>query len=276
MTPKLSRRIRGLAATFLMSVGLVLQGCAGEVPEEDDDCTTFVQQGCTDPSCDPGCTPGDTESRECHVAGIEQASSTVWKCIRKEGTCETYWEEQSICYTPLVLSFDRAPVLFTPVAASYAFDLTGTSSPIATDWPTARTPWLALDRNGDGRISSGGELFGSATRLADGSLATNGFVALRQLDENLDGRISPEDKVWPDLLVWTDDNNDRASSANELVPASRLGLLSIELGYLSDARCDARGNCEIERATFRYLSVNGAERAGDVVDVHLAVQPHTP
>jgi hypothetical protein len=62
----------------------------------------------------------------------------------------------------------------------------GTMS-VITDWPTSTTPWLALDRNGNGRIDDGGELFGSATLLRSGEPASNGFVALRELDSN-DGR----------------------------------------------------------------------------------------
>jgi len=39
-----------------------------------------------------------------------------------------------------------------------------------------------------------------------------------------------------------------------------------------DPRCDARGNCEVERATFRFRDAAGREHTGAVVDVHLAAQ----
>jgi hypothetical protein len=172
------------------------------------------------------------------------------------------WEGD--CTTPLVLSFDRGPVDFAPAAASFDFDLTGTGTPVPTDWPTA------LDRDGDGRIGGGGELFGSATRLADGTLAVHGFAALRELDDDGDGRITPADKAWPRLVLWSDRDGDRASTPAEISPLAERRLLSIELAYTRDPRCDARGNCEIERATFRYLDEAGVERTGDIVDVHLA------
>ena len=101
--------------------------------------------------------------------------------------------------TPLVLAFRGEAVQFnTAVAAS--FDLTGTMS-VVTDWPTSTTPWLALDRNGNGKIDDGGELFGSATLLPSGEPASNGFVALRELDSNQDGRVDASDAEWGRLLV---------------------------------------------------------------------------
>jgi hypothetical protein len=73
-------------------------------------------------------------------------------------------------------------------------------------------------------------------------------------------------------LVWADRDGDRASSASELSSAASWGLVSIDLAYTVDARCDDRHNCEAERATFRFRDASGVERAGAVIDVHLASQ----
>jgi hypothetical protein len=169
-----------------------------------------------------------------------------------------------------VLSFDAAPVNFA--AGAQAFDLAATMS-VLTDWPTASTPWLALDRNGNGAIDDGGELFGSATLLKSGERAANGFVALAELDSNGDGRITPEDAAWSSLRLWSDANGDRRSTSGELAPLAARRILSIELRYRSERRCDARGNCEIERASFRWADTTGVEHEGAVVDVHLRHQP---
>jgi hypothetical protein len=62
--------------------------------------------------------------------------------------------------------------------------------PCNTGWVDAHDGLLALDRNGDGVINDGGELFGSATTLADGGKAANGYAALQSLDSNGDGQIT--------------------------------------------------------------------------------------
>jgi hypothetical protein len=170
--------------------------------------------------------------------------------------------------TPLLLVFDGAPVEYLADAA-HAFDL-GAAACQVTDWPTARTPWLALDRDGDGRIADGSELFGSMTVLAGGDRAPHGFAALRELDADGDGRLTPADPGFSRLLAWSDRDGDRRSTPGELSPVSAWGIVSIDLGYTSEPRCDDRGNCEVERASFLYRDASGALRTGAVVDVHLA------
>ncbi len=149
--------------------------------------------------------------------------------------------------------------------------MTGRKQSYAFDWPTASTPWLAIDRDGDGRIDGGAELFGSATRLASGRLAVNGFEALADADDNHDGRIDARDAIWTRLTIWTDANADRTSQADELAPAA-LRLEAINLGYRVTPRCDGRGNCERERGSFVYRDAAGLARTGAIVDIHLALR----
>jgi hypothetical protein len=184
------------------------------------------------------------------------------------GDCTCDGACQTVCGsgTPLVLSLLHAPVEFTE--ASGYFDLSGASEPRQTDWVAPSTPWLCLDRDGNGRIDDGSELFGSMTRLSNGRRATNGFEALRELDGDGDGFLTPADAAWGDLLVWSDRNQDRVSQADELISLSATPILAIELAYHSAPRCDARGNCEVERARVYYVGANQTA-AGALVDVHL-------
>ena len=140
------------------------------------------------------------------------------------------------------------------------------------DWPSAATPWLVLDRDGNGFIEDGSELFGSGTRLASGRRALNGFEALRELDSNGDGVISSTDDAWSELKAWSDADGDRVGADLELQGLAEFGLQRIELDYRVDRVCDARGNCEVERAAFVFVDASGRERQGEVVDVHLAAQ----
>jgi hypothetical protein len=166
--------------------------------------------------------------------------------------------------TPLVVAFDNQPVAFS-TGGAFAF---APGAPQASDFPTAATPWLALDRDRDGAIDSGAELFGSDTRLADGTTARNGFVALAELDANHDGQIDARDPGFHSLVLWADHDQNRRTDPGELRPADRV-IVSISLDEHVELRCDARGNCEGERATLIWRDPQGATHQGAIVDVYL-------
>jgi hypothetical protein len=170
---------------------------------------------------------------------------------------------------PLVVAFDDDPVELGPVAAP-AFDLGGDTVCDDPDWPTAATPWLVLDRDGNGSIDDGAELFGTATRIEGGGLAADGFAALATLDADADGRITPADPAWTDLRLWSDEDRDRRSQPHELSPLSDRGIVALDLSGQTSPRCDARGNCEAERAPMIYRAADGGRtRRGALVDVHV-------
>jgi hypothetical protein len=182
-------------------------------------------------------------------------------------TCTASSGMTYMCSTPLVLSFAGAPVSFSAGAHSFALD--PSAGPACFDWPTAATPWLALDRDGSGAIEDGRELFGSATPLVSGARASNGFEALAELDDNGDGRVDPRDASWLQLLAWFDEDGDGVSQPDELFPVGELGLAAISLSYGIRVRCDERGNCERERAAFWWRGADGREHEGAVIDVHV-------
>jgi hypothetical protein len=165
------------------------------------------------------------------------------------------------CNTPLVLAFDAQPIAFDVSPGRFAF---AAGKPVASDWPTAATPWIALDRDGDGAITSGAELFGDAT-----GDARNGFEALAALDDNRDGVIDRRDAAFALLLVWADTDGDRKSSHAELRPLANV-VDAIPLEHHIDRRC-VRGNCEGERGTFTWRDGDHT-RTGAVVDVYLRSQ----
>ena len=169
--------------------------------------------------------------------------------------------------TPLVLSFDDAPVVFTATAGG-AFDLAADGQCHGSDWPSAATPWLALDRDGNGSIDDGGELFGSAVRLANGARAKNGFEALRELDTNHDRVFDANDEAFAKVVVWTDKNGDRRSTPNELQPLAEVVTFIALNDDASHRRCDTRGNCEGERSIF----TTAAGKRGTVIDVYLKMR----
>lgn len=220
----------------------------------------------------PVCGEGD--SREC-VNNITFPGETEPSAVPGRQHCQLDYEGtwsyggciDSASSTPLVFVFDDARVTFSSAAGNFGLD---PRMSVATDWPAATTPWLALDRNGNGAIDDGAELFGSATPLGSDRHAENGFAALRPLDTNHDGVLDARDPAFVSLSVWSDTDQDRTSSASELVSLASLGIESIALAFTDAARCDRTGNCERETSTFVYRAVDGSTREGRVVDVHLA------
>jgi hypothetical protein len=174
------------------------------------------------------------------------------------------------CETPLVVAFDGQPVDFTPAGDEPFAFVPGV--PAASDWPSAVTPWIALDLDGDGAITSGAELFGSSTVFATGARAPNGFAALAALDANGDGTLDARDPMFSRLVLWSDRNGDHRSTPDEIRPLAAT-VTSISLEYSRDPRCNARDDCEGERGTLHWRDAAGAEHVGAVVDVYLSRKP---
>jgi hypothetical protein len=179
--------------------------------------------------------------------------------------CETDFPAPS-CETPLVIAFDGQPIEFAPAGHDRFAFVPG--DPAATDWPTATTPWIALDRDGDGAITSGAELFGSSTELANGGRATNGFAALAALDANGDGVLDARDPMFSRLVLWNDRDGDHHSTPDELRPLAST-VTSISLAFTVDPRCNHRDDCEGERGTLHWRDAAGADHVGAVVDVYI-------
>ncbi len=84
-----------------------------------------------------------------------------------------------------------------------------------------------MDRNDNGVIDSGRELFGDNTQLSSGGSASNGFEALADLDSNQDGKIDSQDTDFNELRLWQDKNQDGISQTDELHTLNQLGIASI-------------------------------------------------
>jgi hypothetical protein len=154
--------------------------------------------------------------------------------------------------SPIIIDTEGEGFQLTSADNGVMFDIRGDGHPVKLAW-TARgshNAFLALDRNGDGTINSGKELFGNFTQQP-AAAHPNGFLALAEFDKpenggNGDGVIDEHDAVYPRLRLWIDENHDGISQPTELHTLAELGVLSLSLDYFQAEREDRFGN------RFRY------------------------
>ncbi|AGU98335.1 calcium-binding protein [Vibrio campbellii] len=129
---------------------------------------------------------------------------------------------------PLILDLDGNGVSLTE---STYFDHNANGIANRTQWVSSTDGLLALDRDGNGTIDSGRELFGDNTLDANGDVASDGYAALKAFDSNGDDVINQKDQVFDQLKVWVDANSDGVSQENELKTLKSLGVESIDLTH---------------------------------------------
>jgi hypothetical protein len=145
-------------------------------------------------------------------------------------------------YSPIIIDLDGDGVETTGLKTGTYFDHDGNGFAEQTGWAKSDNGLLVLDRNSDGIINDGKELFGNQTLLSDGAQAANGFQALAELDTNADGKIEVNNVAYSQLKIWQDADGDGISSADELQSLSDLNIASINTGYSDSALVDANGN----------------------------------
>ena len=119
---------------------------------------------------------------------------------------------------PLVLDLDGDGIETTTLKKGINFDINGDGTDEKTAFATGGDGLLALDRNHDGKITSGTELFG------DQNGAEDGFMELAKFDSNNDSIISKDDPVFKDLKVMVVTGKNSELYALDCLDISEISL----------------------------------------------------
>ena len=160
--------------------------------------------------------------------------------------------------SPIIVDLDGDGIEIAQLTGgSILFDHDGDGIRTGTAWADDDDGMLVFDRNANGSIDTGRELFGDNTMLSDGTMAVDGYAAMRDLDSDADGQLTGSDTAFGLLRVWRDLNQDGISSPEELFTLGELGITQIgltkttEVSYLPDGtRLDGIG----------HLTMNGQTR----------------
>jgi hypothetical protein len=189
------------------------------------------------------CTWGDSDSQSVQHAMENCCASTCTDYT----ACNLIGEyEQSQCrcsFSPIIIDLDGDGYRLTSAEDGVDFDITCQDRLMRMAWTArgSRDAFLVLDRDRDGSIGSGCELFGSVTPQPriDGP---NGFNALLWHDQNGDRRIDAKDGIYDSLQLWVDANHDGATQRRELESLEAAGVLALSLEYRKIDRRDKHGN----------------------------------
>lgn len=158
---------------------------------------------------------------------------------------------------PLVISLDSNPVSVSD--QKWRFDIDGNGTQDGISLLSKGAGFLAYDKNQDGKINDGKELFGSATG--------NGFKELAEYDEDGNGWIDENDSIFDKLSVWVKDDtgNDKLMGLKQAnVGAIYLANLSTEFALKSEK--NNSHNAQVRRSGM-YLTEDGMAKSIQQLDM---------
>lgn len=210
---------------------------------------------CPTPSPSPECNNGYVYNESAGQCCQDPPPTYPCDAILPETNCPIYVD--GCGPSPILVDVAGNGFEMTDAARGVAFDIDGNPDQVKEhlSWTQASSDdaWLVVDRNGNGVIDSGREMFGNYTSQPQppAGMQRNGFLALAEYDKpakggNSDGVIDRRDAIFLSLRLWQDANHNGISEAGELHTLSELGVDSISLDYKLSRQTDQYSN------EFRY------------------------
>lgn len=187
----------------------------------------------------------------CTCAGDPLPSLTATASIAGQSNIDDPPDTDLACPSPIIIDTLGNGFTLTSAQGGVNFDLDNDGTAEQLSWTTAGADdaWLALDRNGNGQINNGAELFGNFTPQPEPPQGSerNGFLALAEYDKaanggNGDGQIDSQDSIFASLRLWQDTNHNGLSEATELKTLESQQVESIDLQYKQSKKRDQHGN----------------------------------
>ncbi|MBO5320519.1 MAG: hypothetical protein J6B01_12035 [Ruminococcus sp.] len=172
---------------------------------------------------------------------------------------------------PLVIDLGTPGIELTSVENGVHFDLDKNGFAEKTAWIGKEDGFLALDRNGNGFIDDGGELFGDQVIMSNGKTASSGFEALKDLDTNNDGIINKDDEQFENLRVWIDSDQNGISASDELKTLDEIGITSISLDHINKDTIDSETGTAVTESSIVNFT-DGTTR--EIAEHWFEVKPH--
>lgn len=225
-----------------------------------------------------------SDRKEVNIVPVQTSGDPAADCAAMDGEWRGTWcdfKPQS----PLLIDVTGNGFQLTRPAHGVQFDIDGDGVMEQVSWtkPDSDDTFLAMDRNGNGKIDNGTELFGNNTpvygplanaRIGEDATetASNGFDALRYLGGPSYGRtaapndtLNTKDPGWANLLLWRDANHNGISEPDELTRVANSPLRSVDLNYNEPIKVRSPKGNDLAQVS----SVKWGDERRTIVDVWL-------